>query len=31
VLIMRMLERDSAMRPSAREACDVFNRFSART
>ena len=31
VLIMRMLERDSSRRPSAREACDVFSRFSART
>jgi serine/threonine-protein kinase len=30
-LIMRMLERDPALRPSAREACDVFSRFSART
>jgi serine/threonine protein kinase len=30
-LILRMLDRDPALRPSASEACDVFNRFSART
>jgi serine/threonine-protein kinase len=30
-VILRMLERDPALRPSAREACDVFSRFSART
>ena len=30
-LILRMLDRDPAVRPTAAEACDVFNRFSART
>jgi serine/threonine protein kinase len=30
-LILRMLDRDPALRPSACEACDVFSRFSART
>lgn len=30
-LILRMLDRDPALRPSAREVCDVFSRFSART
>ena len=30
-LIVRMLERDSALRPSAREACDMFSIFSGRT
>jgi len=30
-LILRMLDRDPALRPSASEACDVFSRFSART
>lgn len=30
-LILHMLDRDQAMRPSAREACEVFSRFSART
>jgi serine/threonine protein kinase len=30
-VILGMLDRDSALRPSAREACDVFSRFSART
>lgn len=29
-LVLRMLDRDPALRPSAREACDVFSRFSAR-
>jgi serine/threonine protein kinase len=28
-LILSMLDRDPALRPSAREACDVFSRFSA--
>ena len=30
-LILRMLDRDPALRPSAGEVCDVLNRFSART
>lgn len=30
-LILRMLDRDPALRPSACEACDLFSRFSART
>jgi serine/threonine-protein kinase len=30
-LILRMLDRDPTLRPSAREACEVFSRFSART
>ncbi len=30
-LILRMLDRDPALRPSAAEACEVFNRFSVRT
>ena len=30
-LVLRMLDRDPALRPSAREACDVFSRFSTRT
>jgi serine/threonine protein kinase len=30
-VILGMLERDPALRPSAREACDVFSRFSERT
>ena len=30
-LILRMLDRDPSLRPSASEACDVFSRFSART
>jgi serine/threonine protein kinase len=30
-LILRMLDRDPALRPSAREACEAFSRFSART
>jgi serine/threonine protein kinase len=30
-LILRMLDRDPSQRPSASEACEVFNRFSART
>jgi serine/threonine protein kinase len=29
-LIVRMLDRDPAQRPSAREACEVFSRFSAK-
>jgi eukaryotic-like serine/threonine-protein kinase len=29
-LILRMLDRDSANRPSANEACEVFSRFSER-
>jgi serine/threonine protein kinase len=30
-LILRMLDRDPALRPAAGEVCDVLNRFSART
>ena len=30
-LILRMLNRDAGLRPSAREACDEFSRFSGRT
>ena len=30
-LILRMLDRDPALRPSANEACEVLSRFSART
>jgi serine/threonine protein kinase len=30
-LILRMLDRNPALRPSVSEACDVFSRFSART
>jgi serine/threonine protein kinase len=30
-LILRMLDRDPAIRPAAGEVCDVLNRFSART
>lgn len=30
-LILRMLDRDPALRPGAAEACEVFNRFSERT
>ena len=30
-LILRMLDRDPTVRPSASEACDIFSRFSART
>ena len=30
-LILRMLDRDPTLRPSAAEACEVFNRFSVRT
>jgi eukaryotic-like serine/threonine-protein kinase len=29
-LILRMLDRDPSLRPSASEACDVFSRFSAK-
>jgi serine/threonine protein kinase len=30
-LILRMLDRDPAIRPTAAEACEVFNKFSVRT